>query len=70
MLLNEARERAIKIWGVSAVVINHYGHSTRRISNPGEPEWYVEIDGDDSHSFDCNGHVTCHKACDDLEARI
>ena len=58
MTRNEALERAQKIWGPGA-----------RIVVSTEDRYTVEINRGDMHILDGNGHATCHKRCEQLEAK-
>lgn len=63
----EASDRAKKIWGESAKVIQSW--SLRNFNGAIIERYTVETSGDNIgwHQFDENGHPICHAHCDDLE---
>lgn len=65
----EAIDRAFKIWGDQVKKVRHvaWRHSH---PGPGEAEYEVELFNGSFHDFDCNGHPTCHHACDEASARV
>lgn len=69
MTKNEAVERAFKIWGTQVREIRHvtWRHNA---PGPGDAEWEVKLENGNWHDFDCNGHPTCHQACDEASVQV
>lgn len=59
----EAVERANKIWGEQVADIQRVIWKGCD-PGPGDSEWNVVLHSGSWHSFDCNGHPTCHHDCD------
>ena len=74
MTFSEAKERATKIWSSVEKVqrdpdpVSHYDANMRPVYNE---RWIVKttekVRGTKFHSFDQNGHTTCHPICASLE---
>jgi cysteinyl-tRNA synthetase len=62
-------ERAGKIWGDTVVAVTPVlwkGHTPGH----GESEWNAVLANGNWHSFDCNGHPTCHRECDVVSVEV
>lgn len=77
MTSNEALERAARIWGKSRV-ISVWRHQARRLDTT---DYVVNLSpagiASDTrernypvHTLDGNGHPTCHRDCQELEAAL
>jgi hypothetical protein len=62
MTATEARERALRIWKSPAFDL------FSRANGSWEVDFLTPVQGGLWHCLDVNGHATCHKVCEKLEA--
>ena len=62
MTRNEAVELAQRVWGTADGLVRG------RAGWSGGERWYLDV-GVTAHTFDQNGHPTCHDSCAEREAQ-